>query len=207
GFKPLTAAALALIGNTAPVAFGGLGIPIQVLSDTTGLPLNDLSAMIGRQLAPFGLLIPFWLVCAMSGWRNMLEVWPACLTAGLSFASVQLLLSNFNGPSLVAIAASLASILSLLVLLQFWQPKTIWQFPHEKVEGMPLGMPVNLATVAPADVAPNAPATASVTLTATRPATRRQMLVAWMPWGLLSGFIFTTGRPTVKKFLDSHSPA
>ena len=86
GFRPLQAATLSLIGNTAPVAFGSLGIPIISLAQVTGLPLQELSAMTGRQLPFFSLIIPFWLVAAMAGWRAMLEVWPACLVGGLSFA-------------------------------------------------------------------------------------------------------------------------
>src|SRR5215216_509093 len=85
GFRPLSAAGLALIGNTAPVAFGALGTPIIALARVTGLPLEALSAMAGRQLPIFSLIVPFWLVWAMAGRRAMVEVWPACLTAGLSF--------------------------------------------------------------------------------------------------------------------------
>lgn len=219
GFKPLTAAGLALIGNTAPVAFGGLGIPIQVLHETTGLPLNDLSAMIGRQLSPFGLLIPFWLVWAMSGWRKMWEVWPACLTAGLSFGGVQLLVSNTAGPSLVAISASLASIVSLLVLLRFWQPKRVWRFGHEETDDAGTQLQNSGAGQVPDDAigvcnpSPPGPRVVAVVdyagaaAPATAAATHWQMVVAWMPWVLLSVLIFTSGRPMVKKFLDDHSPS
>src|SRR2546421_4049110 len=91
GFRPLSAAGLALIGNTAPVAFGALGTPIVALNQVTQIPLDKLSAMIGRQLPFFSLLIPFWIIWAMAGWRKMWEVWPACLTAGLSFAVMQFL--------------------------------------------------------------------------------------------------------------------
>src|SRR3989440_878391 len=91
GFRPLAAAGLALIGNTAPVAFGALGTPILALNQVTQIPLDKLSAMIGRQLPFFSLLIPFWIIWAMAGWRKMWEVWPACLTAGLSFAVMQFL--------------------------------------------------------------------------------------------------------------------
>ena len=131
GFRPLLAAALALIGNTAPVAFGSLGIPIISLAQVTGLPLQELSAMTGRQLPFLSLLIPFWLVAAMAGWRAMRQVWPACLVAGLSFAVVQCLMSNLQGPWLVDTASALASIGALLVLLRFWQPRTVWRFPDE----------------------------------------------------------------------------
>lgn len=125
GFKPLPAAGLALIGNTAPVAFGALGTPIIALARVTDLPLAELSQMVGRQLPLFSLLVPFWLVCTMVGLREMLKVWPACLTAGLSFGSVQFAVSNWHGPWLVDIAAAIASIAALCVLLRFWQPPAL----------------------------------------------------------------------------------
>jgi lactate permease len=98
GFKPLEAAGIALIGNTAPVAYGALGTPIIALARVTGLPLEQLSAMVGRQLPFFSMIVPFWLVWAMAGWKGMREVWPACLVSGLSFAIVQFLVSNYHGP-------------------------------------------------------------------------------------------------------------
>ncbi len=122
GFKPLEAAKLALIGNTAPVAFGSLGIPVITLAKVTGLDVHALSAMVGRQLPVFALLVPFWLVTAQVGWRGMLAVWPACLVCGASFGLVQFAVSNFHGPYLVDLASSLASIFALGVLLKFWQP-------------------------------------------------------------------------------------
>jgi len=131
GFKPLPAAALALIGNTAPVAYGGLGTPILTLATVTGLDVFELSAMAGRQLPFFSVIIPFWLVWAMAGWRGMLEVWPACFAAGASFGLVQFLVSNYHGPWVVDIAGGLASILCLVALLRFWKPKTCWRFDHE----------------------------------------------------------------------------
>lgn len=131
GFRPLLAAALSLIGNTAPVAFGSLGIPIIALAQVTGLPLSELSAMVGRQLPIFSLLIPFWLIVVMAGWRGMLQVWPACLIGGLSFASVQFLMSNFHGPWLVDTASALASMGAILLLLRFWQPRTVWRFTDD----------------------------------------------------------------------------
>src|SRR2546423_416112 len=95
------AAGLALIGNPAPVAFGALGTPILALAKVTAINEKTLSAMVGRQLPPFSLIIPFWLVSAMCGWRRMLEVWPACLTAGFTFAVVQFIVSNYHGPWVV----------------------------------------------------------------------------------------------------------
>ena len=132
GFKPLQAAGLALIGNTAPVAYGALGTPIIALARVTGLPLEDLSAMVGRQLPVFSLIVPFWLVWAMCGLRSMREVWPACLVSGLTFAVAQFVVSNYHGPWLVDIIGALVSILSLVALLRVWQPKTIWRFEDER---------------------------------------------------------------------------
>ena len=138
GFHPLHAAGLALIGNTAPVAYGALGTPILALAGVTGLPVEDLSAMVGRQLPFFSILVPFWLIWAMAGWRPMKEVAPACLVAGLSFAIPQFIVSNYYGPTLVDIVAALVSIFSLVLFLRFWQPPTRWQFPGE-AEGDPIG--------------------------------------------------------------------
>ena len=94
GFKPLEAAKLALIGNTAPVAFGSLGIPLTTLADVTGLDVRSLSAVVGFHLTIFSVIVPFWLVAAQVGWRGMIEIWPACLVCGVSFGMVQFLVSN-----------------------------------------------------------------------------------------------------------------
>ena len=123
GFKPLEAAKLALIGNTAPVAFGSLGTPLITLADITGLDLHSLSSMVGRQLPPFSLLVPFWLVAAQVGWRGMLGVWPACLVTGLSFATMQFAVSNFHGPWLVDLLGAVVSMLALVVFMKCWKPK------------------------------------------------------------------------------------
>lgn len=140
GFKPLLASGIALIGNTAPVAFGALGTPIIALARVTGLPLEQLSAMVGRQLPFFSIIVPFWMLWAMVGWRKMWQVWPACLTCGGSFAIVQFLVSNYHGPWVVDIAAAIASILSLLLLLKFWQPREVMrQHQNEVVDAKPSG--------------------------------------------------------------------
>lgn len=123
GFKPLHAAGLSLIANTAPVAFGSLGIPITTLEQVTGLSALKLSAMIGRQLPFFSILVPFWVVGAFCGWRAMVGVWPAALTAGLAFAIPQFLISNLHGPWLVDTISGVCSMLALVVLLRFWSPK------------------------------------------------------------------------------------
>jgi lactate permease len=144
GFKALPAAGLALIGNTAPVAYGALGTPIITLAKVTGLDEMALSAMAGRQLPVFSVVVPFWLVWQMSGLAGMLEVWPACLVAGLAFAIPQFLVSNFVGPSLVDIIAAASSMSALYVLLRVWQPRNTWRFPDERdVDRIPRNLRLN----------------------------------------------------------------
>jgi lactate permease len=177
GFKPLQAAGLALIGNTAPVAFGALGTPIIALARVTGLPIEQLSAMAGRQLPFFSVIVPFWLIWAMAGLKGMRAVWPACLTAGLSFGLVQFLISNYHGPWVVDIAGAIASIASLVVLLKFWQPREVWRFEDE-------------AAAPKHEVVKHEP---------------REALIAWMPWIILSVLVFLWGLPQVKTFLNNFS--
>src|SRR6185436_16537611 len=173
GFRPLEAAGLTLLGNTAPVAFGALGTPLIALAAVTGLPLGSLSAMVGRQLPVFSLVVPFWMIAVMAGRRGLREVWPACLVAGASFGAAQLTLSNLHGPWLVDVVGAALSMLALFVLLRFWQPRSVWRFPHD--DGAP-----------PAEARPDRRATAR----------------AWMPWLLLSLFVFVWGIPSVKRALD-----
>ncbi|MFM2169143.1 MAG: hypothetical protein RIS79_3514, partial [Verrucomicrobiota bacterium] len=123
GFKPLEAAKLALIGNTAPVAFGSLGTPLTTLADITGLDLLSLSAMVGRQLPLFSLIVPFWLVAAQVGWRGMLGVWPACLVTGASFGVMQFVMSNYHGPWLVDIVSAVVAMAALVLFMKVWKPK------------------------------------------------------------------------------------
>src|SRR6266446_294960 len=130
GFKPLAASGLSLIANTAPVAFGALGTPIIALSKVTGISEVILSQMVGRQLPFFSLIVPFWVVWAMAGFRGMLGVWPAALTAGLAFAIPQFLIANFHGPWLVDIVAAICSIAAIALLLKFWRPKDQWKHPE-----------------------------------------------------------------------------
>ncbi|NMC81213.1 MAG: L-lactate permease, partial [Chloroflexi bacterium] len=131
GFQPLVASGLSLIANTAPVAFGGLGTPLVALATVTGLDLNTLAALTGRTLAFFDLLVPFWLIAAFAGLGGMLEIWPALLVAGGSFAIVQLLVSNLHGPWLVNILAALVSLACLVLFLLRWRPKRIWGLPGD----------------------------------------------------------------------------
>lgn len=123
GFKPLEAAKLALIGNTAPVAFGSVGIPLTTLASVTGLDVMALSAMAGRQLPVFSLIVPFWLIAAQWGWRGMVQVWPACLVCGLSFGITQFAVSNYHGPWLVDIVSAVIAMAALVVFLRFWRPR------------------------------------------------------------------------------------
>ena len=186
GFKPLAAAGLALIGNTAPVAYGALGTPIITLAKVTGLNEGLLSSMVGRQLPLFSVIIPFWLVWAMSGFRGMLGVWPACLVAGLSFAIPQFVVSNFFGPSLVDIIAAATSICATYLLLKVWQPRTVWRFPDERA----------------ADARAAAQPTFRSVGAAAKKHTAGEAWLAWMPWIVLSVFVFLWGMPSVKTWLN-----
>ena len=131
GFNPLYAAGLCLIANTAPVAFGGIGIPIIVAGQVTGLDTMKISAMVGRQLPFLSVIIPIWLVVLMAGWKAAKEVMPACLVAGVSFAGVQWFSSNYIGPELPDILSSLACIIALTLFLRVWKPANIWRFENE----------------------------------------------------------------------------
>jgi len=175
GFKPLPAAGLALIGNTAPVAFGALGTPLIVLAKVTELPLESLSMMVGRQLPFFSLLVPFWLIWVMAGWRGMIEVWPASIAARLSFGIMQFMVSNYHGPWLVDVISSIVSIAALVGLLRFWQPKTTWRFPDE--------------SAAIAEVTPSF----------------REACIAWIPWLVLSIMVFVWGLPQAKSQMNAWS--
>jgi lactate permease len=187
GFDPLEASGLSLIANTAPVAFGALGTPIISLQGVTGLDLNDLSAMVGRQLPLFSLIVPFWLIWAYAGFRGMLEVWPAVLVAGVSFAVPQFLVSNFHGPWLVDIVSSVVSMACLAALLRRWQPAQVWT--------------PRTAGGAPASITPAAAATPAERLTGRPVAGGR----AYVPWIILSLLVFAWGLPQVKAVLNGIS--
>jgi lactate permease len=197
GFKPLAASGLSLIANTAPVAFGGLGTPIIALKGVTGIDELALSAMVGRQLPFFSVLIPFWVVWAMSGFRGMAEVWPAALTAGVCFAVPQFLVSNFHGPWLVDIIASLCSIGGLLFLLRFWVPaerKVVAAEPALELAKERHGGVRDFGVLPGPRPNANPPTYSS-----------RALRQAWLPWVLLSVLVFVWGVPAVKKFLNNVS--
>jgi lactate permease len=181
GFAPLPASCLSLIANTAPVAFGALGTPIIALQAVTGLDLQSLSAMVGRQLPFFALVVPFWVVAALAGLRGLAGVWPAALVAGLGFAVPQYLISNFHGPWLVDVVSALVSMGALALLLTRWRPHDRFTLEGAATEGADA-----------AGVTSDAPA-------------RRAVWEAWRPWVLLSVFVFVWGLPAVKAFLNGLS--
>jgi lactate permease len=185
GFSPLAASGLSLIANTAPVAFGALGTPIVTLAAITELDVFKLSAMVGRQLPFFSLIVPFWLIWAFAGRRGMLQIWPAILVCGLSFAVPQFLISNYHGPWLVDVGASLISMGCLVGFLKIWQPKEIWTSPklrNRTDDSQVQAVPVQVKTV---------PQLA-----------RDRQLAAWVPWIILCAFVFIWGTQTFKSVVD-----
>ncbi len=182
GFSPLAASGLSLIANTAPVAFGALGTPVITLAKVHGYDLMEVTAMIGRQLPFFSLLVPFWLIWAFAGRKAMMEIWPAILVTGVSFAVPQFLVSNFIGPELVDIIAAVVSMLSLVAFLRVWQPKRIWTSPSMRGNDP-----------SAAEAKPPQPV---------RQHSRAALVRAWMPWLILSVFVFVWGLPAVKAWLN-----
>lgn len=189
GFTPLAASGLSLIANTAPVAYGALGTPVLALAAVTGLPLLDLSAMIGRQLPFFSVLVPFWLIVAFAGWRGMIQIWPAILVAGVSFAVPQYLVSNYHGPWLVDVVAALVSLVCVTLFLRVWHPKAIWH------------------TIGGASALTHSAGAAVVQGEARKPHgySAAEIRRAWTPWVILSVVVFLWGVPEVKTFLDGLS--
>nr|MBA4116513.1 lactate permease LctP family transporter [Rubrobacter sp.] len=131
GFEPIYAASLALLSNTAPVAFGGFGIPILTAGAVSGLDVQELSSMVGRQTPFLALIIPGMLVTVMAGFRRMLEVLPLVAVAGIAFASTQFLVSNLLGPELADLLAALITVVAVLALMAVWSPSSEWHFEHE----------------------------------------------------------------------------
>ena len=187
GFSPFYASALCLVANTAPVAFGSIGIPVITLAGITGLPLDKLSGAVGRLCAPLSLFVPCYLVCIMVGWRGMLEVWPAVVVVGGVFASVQFLMSNFVGPQLTDIMSSLSALGALLLLLRFWRPAKMWDRELEPV--VPVGTEKKYSTLAPGSN--------------DRKHTARQIFGAWMPYGLLVILVLLWGYKPFQAVLNS----
>ena len=173
GFNPFYAAGICLLANTAPVAFGSIGIPIVTLANVTGLPPLQLSAMVGRLCALISLFIPGYLIVVMAGRKRAFEVWPAIVACGLSFASMQFFVSNYVGPELTDIVSSLTCIVVMVVVLKVWRPKTIMRLESDG--------PVTVAL---------------------KQHPGRDIFVAWLPYLLLVVFVLAWGEPSVKAFLD-----
>ncbi len=198
GFKPFHAAALNLIANTAPVAWGAIGTPVHMLAAVTLLPEADMNAMIGRILPITAIIVPFWLVRAMVPWKETFEVLPAILVVGISFASMQFFWSNHMDSNLVDITAGLFSLLCTVIFLLFWKPKRIWRFAEDSDE-----------------VPDGAQATATATGTGSaQPAisngsipryTKSQTFKAWIPFLILSVFVFLWGYKPVKDWMNVHT--
>jgi len=177
GFRPLQAAGLSLIANTAPVAFGALGSPVVALAAVTGIDVFKLSGVIGFQLSIFSLVIPFWVLWAFAGRKGMWEVWPAALVAGISFAVPQYAVATFHGPWLVNVIAAFSSMICLALFLKVWSPGHIWT-----------------ATGSGDDDAP---------VMEKHSHSAGTIFKAWLPWLILSVFVFAWGVPQFKEWLDS----
>jgi len=174
GFRPFHAAALNLIANTAPVAWGALGTPVHTLAAVSGLPEADLNAMIGRILPITAVIVPLWLVRTMVGWKETREVLPAIFVVGGSFGLTQFFWSNYLDSNLVDIAGAVVALLATVIFLRFWQPRRIWRFAGEDP---------------PAD-------------SSRRRHTRGQIARGWMPFAVLSLFVLVWGMPTVQRAMN-----
>ena len=194
GFKPFHAAALNLIANTAPVAWGSIGTPIHTLAAVCGLPESDLNAMIGRILPFTAVLVPFWLVRTLVGWTETFEVFPAIMVVGLSFALTQFFWSNYVDSNLVDIVGGVISIIATVIFLRFWKPKRIWRFDYdEKVGSIPSAGDEVI------DAAGGEWATRNFDgYVKLRPYPLRKVLKAWMPFAILSCVVLVWGLPKVK---------
>ncbi|HEY1768201.1 MAG TPA: L-lactate permease [Terracidiphilus sp.] len=178
GFRPLQAASLTLLANTAPVAFGALGIPTVALHGVTGVDLMTLSRLIATILVPFCVLVPFWLIWAYAGFRGMLEVWPPILLAGGTFAAAQYLMAANLGPSLADIVAAISTILVLITFFRFWKPKRVLNAKGED------------ATAQARTRFEHDP---------------KKVFKAWLPWLILSLVVFIWGYPPLSKWLDAQT--
>jgi lactate permease len=178
GFKPFQAAVLNLIANTSPVAWGAIGTPVHTLAAVTSLNESDLNAMIGRILPITALIVPLWLVRTMVNWKETLEVLPAVLVVGGSFAAIQWFWANHMDSNLVDIAAGVVSLLVTLLFVRVWQPKNIWRFADEAVRD-------------PSSVRDS-----------TAHYSGRQIARAWMPFAILSIFVLCWGLPSIKTALN-----
>ena len=194
GFKPFHAAALNLIANTAPVAWGAIGTPVHTLAAVTSLPESDLNAMIGRILPFTAVIVAFWLVRTMVSWRETFEVLPAILVVGLSFALTQFFWSNYIDGNLVDIMGGVVSIVATVTFLRFWKPKRIWRFDYDD---KPVALPPPSAEIAD-QIGTEWAAQQYDGYVSSRTHTLPQVLKAWMPFVILSLFVLVWGLPSVK---------
>ena len=192
GFKPFEAATLCLIANTAPVAWGGVGNPIRTLAGVTGLPVEAFSAMTGRILPPLSLILPFWLVRTMVGWRETLQVWPALLVSGASFAAMQFYWSNYQDVGLVDIVAAVFSLLMMVAFLKVWRPRVLMP-----TTGAPPGPGEDASTPLP----PRGAGTVVGHVAVARHSVAA-VLSGWSPFIIASVLIFVTGLPAVARYLN-----
>ena len=200
GFSPLAASGLSLIANTAPVAFGALGTPIITMAKVHNYDVMELSQMVGRQLPFFSLMVPFWLIWAFAGRKAMMEIWPAILVTGASFALSQFLVSNYIGPELVDVIAAIVSMVALVGFLKVWQPKKIWTSAslQGRVDNSRDDIePIFITGQTIGSFATGAAGTARVQHS------HADIIRAWTPWAILTVFVFIWGLPPVKAALNS----
>jgi lactate permease len=194
GFKPFHAAALNLIANTAPVAWGAIGTPVHTLAAVTALPESDLNAMIGRILPFTAIIVPFWLVKTMVSWRATFEVFPAIAVVGISFALTQFFWSNYVDSNLVDIMGGVVSLVAVLAFLRFWKPNKIWRFDYDDKAGAPAVATGKISD----DVGGEWTAEKFDGLVIARSYSAGQVLKAWMPFAILSVFVLLWGLPKIK---------
>jgi lactate permease len=194
GFRPFHAAALNLIANTAPVAWGAIGTPVHTLAAVSALPESDLNAMIGRILPFTAVIVPFWLIKTMVSWRDTFEVFPAIAVTGLSFALTQFLWANYVDSNLVDIMGGVISLVALLAFLRVWKPKKIWRFDYDD---QPTTLPPPTVAISDQFGGKWTPAEFDGMVKA-RTYTAGQILKAWMPFAVLSLFVLLWGLPKIK---------
>ena len=204
GFSPLAASGLSLIANTAPVAFGALGTPIITMAKVHNYDVMALSQMVGRQLPFFSLLVPFWLIWAFAGRKAMMEIWPAILVTGATFALSQFLVSNYIGPELVDVIAAIVSMVSLVAFLKVWQPKKIWTSAslQGRVDNSMNDIAPEQATGVAASLSDGA-TRGKAQAVARSQHSRADIIRAWTPWAILTVFVFIWGLPPMKAWLNS----